>query len=70
MVAKTALALTDDEVFLLYALAGREIAECALAGIGGGIAGPHAEHKQAAYTALAKLSDAVLAIQENNTKEQ
>lgn len=69
MPAKTALTLNDDEVLLLYALVGCDNAECALQHIGGGIAGPHAEHKHAARTALAKLSDAVLAIQERNTSD-
>ena len=72
MAAATNLALNDDEVILLYALVGRDCAECPLGRgqIGGGIAGAHAEHEQSARTALAKLSDAVLAIQENNTREQ
>jgi hypothetical protein len=65
------LTLNEGELILLYALAGREWAECALEGIGAGIAGPHAEHRPAAGSALAKLSDAVLALQETNTtKEQ
>jgi len=70
MATVTTLVLTDDEVFLLYALTGREVAECALEHIGGGIAGPHREHKPTANSALAKLADAVTAIQEHDTKEQ
>ena len=72
MAAETALSLTTDEVVLLYALAGREVAECVFdRHVGAGIAGPHGEHWQAAFSTLAKLSDAVQAIQESNTtKEQ
>jgi hypothetical protein len=71
MAATTTLALNDDELILLYALVGRDCAECPLgrAQIGGGLAGGHAEHEHAARTALVKLSDAVLAIQERNTRD-
>lgn len=63
------LTLSEDELILLYALAGREWAQCALEGIGAGLAGPHAEHRPVAGSALAKLSDAVRAIQERQPED-
>lgn len=61
MAAKTTLTLTDDEAWLLYRLAVNEASggPCLLEEL-------HVEHEAAAGTALAKLSDAVLAIQEGN----
>jgi hypothetical protein len=62
--ARTTLKLNEDELWLLYRLV--------LGEVSGGpclLEQPHVEHETAAGTALAKLSDAVLAIQENNAKE-
>lgn len=59
MATRTTLALTEDELWLLYRLAVGEVS--------GGpclIEQPHVEHEAAAGTALAKLSDAVLGVQE------
>lgn len=58
------LTLTEDEVRLLYLLAVREATECTLTHVDGGIAGPHAEHENAGRRALAKLSSALLDLQE------
>jgi hypothetical protein len=66
MAAKTTLSLTDDEAWLLYRLVIGEATDgpCLLEQ-------PHMQHEHEARTVLAKLSDAVLAIQESNTtKEQ
>lgn len=61
MAAKTrAVGLTREEVHVLYALAGRDVSGCVLDGIGGGIAGSHAGHKDAVLSALMKLGDVVL----------
>lgn len=61
MAARTTLTLTDDEAWFLYRLA--------LGEASGGpclVDQPHARHKHEVGTVLAKLSDAVLAIQERN----
>jgi|GEM_PF-4761797 len=61
MAVKTTLTLNEDELWLLYRLVVDEVSggPCLLEQ-------PHIEHETAAGTALAKLSDAVLAIQERN----
>ena len=67
------LTLNEDEVRALYALAQHDAQGsfgCPLQHTPDGIAGTHEEHGFAVSTALAKLADAVLAVQENNTKEQ
>ncbi len=59
---RVTLTLNEDELWLLYRLAVGEVS--------GGpclIEQPHVEHETAAGTALAKLSDAVLTIQERST---
>lgn len=62
------IALNEDEVRLLYALAVRDVEDCPLAHIDGGIAGPHAEHEDAGLSALAKLSGAVLDLQDGGMR--
>lgn len=61
------LTLNEDEVRALYALVQHDAqgsSGCPLQHTPDGIAGPHDEHGEAVSTALAKLSEALVEIQE------
>jgi len=64
---RVTLALNEDEVRALYALVQHDAQGrfgCPLEHTPDGIAGPHEDHKGAVLTALGKLSDALIDVQE------